>query len=275
MERASVIFLWSAFLLYGAAFVVFLYHLFSKRPAMNRAGMVLAAVGLVFHTAALICRGISAGHVPVVGVYESLVLVAWSVTLVYHVLESFTRIKAVGLYVMPVVLILLTTAWSDYRAPVGLMPALRSDVVVVHVIVMLVAVGCLYVAGGAALIYVIERDQLKRRRVGLLLGRLPSLGTLDKLVYHATLLGLPFLTMGMVAGVIRAVTYHVPQWWGDPLVLLALAAWCVYAVLLWGRMRRGWGGSRASWLAIVGLVVLLVIRFVAVPYLSDFHTWGG
>jgi ABC-type transport system involved in cytochrome c biogenesis permease subunit len=275
MERASVIFLWSAFLLYGAAFAVFLYHLFSKRPGMNRAGMVLAAVGLVFHTEALICRGISAGHVPVVGAYESLVLVAWSVTLVYHVLESFTRIKAVGLYVMPVVLVLLTTAWSDYRAPVGLMPALRSDVVVVHVIVMLVAVGCLYVAGGAALIYVIERDQLKRRRVGPLLGRLPSLGTLDKLVYHATLLGLPFLTMGMVAGVIRAVTYRVPHWWGDPLVLLALAAWFVYVILLWGHMRRGWGGSRASWLAIVGLVVLLAIRFVAVPYLSDFHTWGG
>jgi ABC-type transport system involved in cytochrome c biogenesis permease subunit len=34
-------------------------------------------------------------------------------------------------------------------------------------------------------------------------------------------------------------------------------------------------GSRIAWLAVSGLVVLLVIRFAAVPYLSGFHTYGG
>ena len=224
MERASVIFLWFAFLLYGAAFAVFLYHLFSRRPAMNRAGMVLAAVGLVFHTAALVCRGISAGHVPVVGAYESLVLVAWSVTLVYHVLESFTRIKAVGLYVMPVVLVLLTTAWSDYRAPVGLVPALRSDVVVVHVIVMLVAVGCLYVAGGAALIYLIERDQLKRRRVGRRAGpsALSGYARQARLPCHTARPAVPDHGHGRRRHPRRHLRRAALV--GDPLVLLALAA---------------------------------------------------
>ena len=72
---------------------------------------------------------------PVVGGYESLVLVAWSVT-VYQVLECVTRIKALGLYVLPVVLVLMTIGWGRYRTPVGLAPALRSDVVDVHVSVM-------------------------------------------------------------------------------------------------------------------------------------------
>ena len=61
----------------------------------------------------------------------------------------------------------------------------------------------------------------------------------------------------------------------DPLVLLALVLWAVYVVLLWGRMRRGWGGSKASWLAIIGLVLLFVIRFAAIPYLSNFHKYGA
>jgi ABC-type transport system involved in cytochrome c biogenesis permease subunit len=275
LEHVSVIALWVAFLLYGAALAVFVYFLLTRRPALNRVGIVLAAAGLAFHTLALIARGLSAGHLPVVGAYESLVLVSWSITLVYHVLESFTRIRAIGLYVMPVVLILLTVAWTRYRAPIGLAPALRSDVVALHVLVMVLAVGCLYVAGGAAIIYLIEQAQLKRRRLGGVLGRLPSLGTLDKLIYHATLLGLPFLTMGMIAGVIRAVTFDVPRWWADPLVLLALAVWALYGLLLWGRLRRGWGGNRASWLAVAGLVLLFVIRFAAVPYLSTFHKYGG
>jgi ABC-type uncharacterized transport system permease subunit len=275
LEHASVITLWIAFLLYAGAFAYFLYHLFSKRAIMNRIGMILAAGGLVFHAVALITRGIDAGHLPVVGAYESLVLVAFSLTLVYHVLESFTRIQAIGLYVMPVVLLLLTVAWTRYEAPGALVPALRGDIVGLHAMVTLLAAGCLYVAGGAAIIYLIERGQLKRRHLGPVLGRLPSLGALDKLVYHAVLLGLPFLTMGMVAGVIRAVTYHVSDWWFDPLVLLALALWAVYVVLLWGHMRRGWGGSKASWLAITGLVLLFVIRFAAIPYLSNFHKYGA
>src|SRR5674476_1446876 len=110
-------------------------------------------------------------------------------------------------------------------------------------------------------------------RPGGVLGRLPSLATLDRLIYHATLLGVPFFTMGMAAGVIRAETFSVPRWWIDPMVLLSLAAWAVYLVLLAGRVRGEWDGRRISWLAVAGLALLLVIRFAAVPYLSGFHNY--
>lgn len=275
MPHVSIIFFWVAFLLYGGAFALFIYYLLTRRPAMNSLGLALVAAGLVCHTVAVALRGLDAGRVPVVGAYESLSLAAWSIVVVYLVLELFTRIKAIGLYVMPVVLVLLTLALVGYRAPAGLAPALRSDIVVLHVIVMFAAIGCLYVAGGAAIIYLIEEALLRRRRAGGVLGRLPSLGSLEKLVYHATLLGLPFLTMGMLAGIIRAEAFAVPHWWVDPMVLLSLGAWAVYVVLLWGRSRADWVGSRIAWLAVTGLVVLFVIRFAAVPYLSGFHTYGG
>ena len=275
MEHVSVIFLWIAYLLYAGAFAVFVAQFLTKSPVLTRVGLWVAALGLVCQTVALILRGFSAGHVPFVGAYESLAMVAWSIVLVWHVLESFTKMRAVGLYVLPVVLVLLTVAWVEYQPPAGLVPALRSDIVVLHVIVMLAAIGCLYVAGGAAIIYLIEEALLRRRRADGVLGRLPSLGSLEKLVYHATLLGLPFLTAGMLAGIIRAETFSVPDWWLDPMVLLALFAWVLYAALLWGRVRADWVGSRIAWLAVSGLVVLLVIRFAAVPYLSGFHTYGG
>ncbi len=275
MEQTSVILVWLAYLLYAAAFAVFLIGFFTQRPWTNRVGIVVAAAGLVAQTLGLIFRGVSAGHFPFSGLYESMVLVAWAIVLVWHVLESFTKIKAVGLYVMPVVLVLLTVALVSYDPPAGLVPALRSDVVIVHVAVMLVAIGCLYVAGGAAIIYLIEEALLRRRKPGGVLGRLPSLAALDRLIYHATLLGLPFLTMGMAAGVIRAETFKVPGWPTDPMVLLSAAAWAVYLALIAGRVRGDWSGRSVSWLAVAGLVLLLVIRFAAVPYLSGFHTYGG
>jgi ABC-type transport system involved in cytochrome c biogenesis permease subunit len=275
MEQTSVILIWLAYLLYAAAFAVFLIGFFTQRPWTNRVGIVVAAAGLVAQTVGLVLRGVSAGHFPFSGLYESMVLVAWAIVLVWHVLEAFTKIKAVGLYVMPVVLVLLTVALVSYDPPAGLVPALRSDVVIVHVAVMLVAIGCLYVAGGAAIIYLIEETLLRRRKPGGVLGRLPSLAALDRLIYHATLLGLPFLTMGMAAGVIRAETFKVPGWPTDPMVLLSAAAWAVYLALIAGRVRGDWSGRSVSWLAVAGLVLLLVIRFAAVPYLSGFHTYGG
>ena len=275
MEQASVILIWLAYLLYAAAFAVFLIGFFTQRPWMNRLGLIVAAAGLVGQTLGLIFRGVGAGHFPFVGIYESMVLVSWAIVLVWHVLESFTKIKAVGLYVMPVVLVLLTIALVRYDPPRGMVPALRSDIVIVHVSVMLVAIGCLYVAGGAAIIYLIEESLLHRRKTGGVLGRLPSLAALDRLIYHATLLGLPFLTMGMAAGVIRAETFKVPGWPTDPMVLLSAVAWAVYLTLIAGRVRGDWSGRAVSWLALMGLILLLVIRFAAIPYLSGFHTYGG
>ena len=275
MEQASAILIWLAYLLYAAAFAVFLIGFFTQRPWMNRLGMIVAAVGLVAQTLGIIFRGVDAGHFPFAGLYESLVLVSWAIVLVWHVLESFTKIKAVGLYVMPVVLVLLTIALVEYNPPTGLAPALRSDIVIVHVSVMLVAIGCLYVAGGAAIIYLIEETLLRRRKTGGVLGRLPSIHSLDRLIYHATALGLPFLTMGMAAGVIRAETFKVPGWPTDPMVLLSAAAWAVYVALIAGRVRGDWSGRAVSWLAVTGLILLLVIRFAAIPYLSGFHTYGG
>jgi ABC-type transport system involved in cytochrome c biogenesis permease subunit len=275
MEHFSAIVLWIAFLMYCGGFAMFLVALFGRHDGLNRAGLWLVVGGWALQTVALVTRGVSAGHFPIVGAYESLSAVAWSMVTVYLVLEFFTRVKTVGLYVTPVVIGLLVAALIEYEAPRDLMPALRSDVVTMHVIVMLTAVGSLYVAGGAALIYLFEEWQLKRRRLGGVLGRLPSLATLDRLIFHATLLGLPFLTMGMAAGVIRAETYNVERWWFDPMVLLSVGAWAVYALLLWGRMRADWGGRRVAYLAVAGLVLLFVIRFAAVPYLSGFHTYGG
>ena len=140
---------------------------------------------------------------------------------------------------------------------------------------MLVAIGCLYVAGGAAIIYLIEESLLHRHKTDGVLGRLPSLASLDRLIYHATLLGLPFLTMGMAAGVIRAETFKVPGWPTDPMVLLSAVTWAIYLALIAGRVRGDWSGRAVSWLAVTGLILLLVIRFAAIPYLSGFHTYGG
>jgi cytochrome c-type biogenesis protein CcsB len=275
VEHISVILFWTAFLLYGAAFVLFVYHLVSKRPVFNRWGTFVVVAAWLAQTVSLASRGVSAGHVPVFGAYESLSLIAWFVVLVYLVLELRTNVRAIGLYTMPAVLIFLGVAWANYRAPAGLLPVLKSDLVALHVTVIFTSLAAFILAAGAALLYLIEDRELKRHGVSAVLGRLPSLETLDRLTFHAILFGLPFLSMGIIAGIIRAQKWGVHQWYLDPLVLLAIVAWAVYATFLYARVGAGWRGRRTAYLALAGLVCLLLIRFAAVPFLSNFHTYGS
>lgn len=275
MEHISVILFWTAFLLYGAALVLFVYHLASKRPVFNRWGVIVVIAAWSAQTVSLVLRGISAGHVPVVGAYESLSLAGWFIVLVYLVLELSTRMRAIGLYAMPAVLIFLGVAWANYSGPADLLPVLQSDLVALHVIVIFTSLAAFNLAAGAAVLYLIEDWQLKRQGFSAVLGRLPSLETLDKVTFRAILFGLPFLSMGIIAGVIRAEKWGVHEWYLDPLVWLAVVAWAVYAVYLYARVGAGWRGRRTAYLALAGLVCLLIIRFAAVPFLSSFHTYGS
>ena len=150
MEHVSVVLFWVAFLLYGAAFVLFVYHLVSKRPVFNRWGLFVVVAAWIAQTVALVLRGVSAGHVPVFGAYESLSLTAWFIALVYLILELRTNVRAIGLYAMPAVLILLGVAWANYSAPAGLLPVLKSDLVALHVAVIFTSLAAFNLAAGAA-----------------------------------------------------------------------------------------------------------------------------
>jgi ABC-type transport system involved in cytochrome c biogenesis permease subunit len=275
VERTEVILFWFAFLAYATAFVFFAYYLVTRRAGQNRLALALAGLGFALQTVAIGLRVARAGHAPVVGAYESLLTISWCVMLVYLVLEWRTQVKALGLFVMPAQVVLLLVAWTQYEAPAVLRPALKSDIVVIHVVVIFTAVAAFVVAGGAAAIYLVEERLLKAHRATRVLGRLPSLQTLDRLTTHAVMFGFPFLTMGIVAGVVRAQKFGVAGWYGDPLVLLAFGAWLVYVACLAARHYGGWRGRRTAWFALAGLACLLLIRFLAIPYLSDFHTWGA
>jgi ABC-type transport system involved in cytochrome c biogenesis permease subunit len=274
VAHTQVMAFWFAYLLYAGGFVCFAYFLFSRRELQERIGLACVTAGWLLETVALAARWAEAGRVPVVGGYESMVALSWAIVAVYLVLEWRTRVKALGLYVMPAALVFMTIGWGRYAPPAHLVPALKSDLVVIHVSVIFAALAAFLVAGGAALIYVIEDIALKRRHIGPVLGRLPALRTLDQLVGHAVMTGLPFLSMGIAAGVIRAEAFGVEQWWRNAVVALAVIAWAIYAGFVYARLVAGWAGRRTAWLAIAGLVCLLAIRLVAEPYLSGFHVWG-
>jgi ABC-type transport system involved in cytochrome c biogenesis permease subunit len=139
-----------------------------------------------------------------------------------------------------------------------LTPALKSAWVSVHVILALIGLAAFVLNFAGGLMYLLQERQLKAKRQGAFYYRLPSLETLDRMTARTLTLGFPFLTLGLILGVVWAGTVWdtVLPW--DPLVLFSFLAWLVYAATLSGRAVAGWRGRRAAYFAILGFAALLL-----------------
>ena len=235
----------------------FLVYLVGRREGFWRFGTVMTQAGWVCHTVALVVRGIELGRPPLLTLPEAVSVVIWAAVLLELWAERQYRVKVLGAFVLPVVSILGLALPTGLRALV-LGSGIRSAWIWIHVVLALLGLGALVLNFAGAVMYVLQERQLKARRPGAVYYRLPPLETLDRLTYRALTLGFPCLTAGLLLGALwgsaavgRSLTF-------DPLTILSVVMWIVYAMTLSGRAVGAWRGRRAAYFAILGFCALLL-----------------
>lgn len=96
--------------------------------------------------------------------------------------------------------------------------------------------------------------------------RLPSLETLDNLMYKTACLAFAGLAMLLITGAIWANESWGRPWGFDSKETGALVAWLTYAGFLHTRISRGWTGRSSAYFAIVGFL-LVIFTYLGVSYL--------
>jgi cytochrome c-type biogenesis protein CcsB len=96
--------------------------------------------------------------------------------------------------------------------------------------------------------------------------RLPSLETLDNLMYKTASLTFAGLAMLLITGAIWANESWGRPWGFDPKETGALVAWLTYAAFLHARISRGWTGRSSAYFAIIGFL-FIVFTYLGVSYL--------
>lgn len=129
---------------------------------------------------------------------------------------------------------------------------------------------CIAAAAGMMYLYIQRRLQ-RHQRPGP--GQhLASLEATEQLIIRTATLGFALLTFGLVCGLILVVdTPHTslgPTWWLSPKVILAALVWLIYAIVMNVRFATAFRGTRAAWLSIVGVILIMAI-FGVVNTLSD------
>ena len=153
---------------------------------------------------------------------------------------------------------MLMVTSSIYPSTVPLLPpALKSRWLFIHSTLAFISYAMFAVAFGAAIMYLIQQHFLKKKRLGPLYQKLPSLDVLDEINYRCMTFGFPLLTIAIITGAIWAETAWGTYWSWDPKETWSLITWFIYAALLHGRLTTGWRGRRAAVLSIIGFFVLL------------------
>jgi len=242
---------------------------------LGGAATLLAAAGFMLHTAALILRTLEGGRAPFSNQFEFASVFAWGIVLAYLVLERQLRFRyrSLGIFVLPVALIVLAYATFLPREIRPLIPALQSGWLKVHVGSAILAYGAFALAFGLALVYLIREHAEYQQRWATLLARIPTLPLLDQLSRRVVAFGFFMQSLVIITGAIWAEQAWGRFWGWDPKETWSLATWLVYAVYLHTRFARGWQGRRAAWLAIIGFACVLFTYIGVNILLPGLHSY--
>jgi len=225
------------------------------------------AAAFVLHAVAIGERSMLVGNIAVTSFAEQVSFFAWLLVGIYLLAQLRYRLAVLGAVIGPVAFVGALASLVDHGGTRDLPPVLRSPWLPVHVTLAFLGNAVFGLAFLVSLTYLMQERQLKSRRIGHLVRRLPSLETLDKINFRFLVWGFVLLTLGILSGVMWAELSSGRFWSWDPRTVWSGVIWIMYAVLLHGRVTVGWGGRRAATLTIVGFGVLFV-SFIGVNMLS-------
>lgn len=245
----------------AAGYIVYFLRPEYKKGATATIGFRLAVAGLVLHIAYFILRWHEAGRVPATNFFEAVNFLAMGMVLVFLIMEFRFRIAALGSFMLPLIIILMTPAFMVSGRIEEISPVLKSGWLGIHTSFAVIGDAAFAFAFIVAIMYLMQERQLKTKQIGTIFHRLPSLDVLDTLSYKAISFGWPLFTLGMVTGSIWAESAWGSYWSWDPKETWSLITWIIYLAILHLRT-LGWRGRKMAYLSIVGFVFVLVSFFV-------------
>jgi cytochrome c-type biogenesis protein CcsB len=263
---------------YALAAVLYIGSWTFKKKFLSTLGICVLVAGFLGNTAGIGLRWIESyqmgyGHAPFSNMYESLVFFSWTVAALYIFVEFKYRERIIGVFATP--LIFLAIAYASLSPNIAdkitpLIPALKSNWLIAHVITCFLGYAGFAVAFGFSIMYLVKPEN---KDEGPLLSKLPPLAVIDELTYQMVMFGFLFLTIGIITGAVWANSAWGTYWSWDPKETWSLITWLVYAVLLHLRMMRGWNGKQIAWVSILGFMAVLFTYF-GVNLLPGLHSYA-
>ena len=216
----------------------------------------ISVLGLVTHAALLQQTAWGDSGISL-GLFDAASLIAWVALLALFLVALKRPLGYIGVLLLPLgaICALASVLWTGERP--------WSDPTNIgfqtHVTTSVTAYGVLLLAACQSLLVAFQQDRLAKRRPGGVLRVLPPLTTQESLLFQLLGVGFFLLSLSLASGLVFVddlMVQHLAH-----KTLLATLAWVIFAVLLWGRWRRGWRGRTAMRLVLAGFITLVLAYF--------------
>jgi cytochrome c-type biogenesis protein CcsB len=152
---------------YGLAGFLYIFAWIFKKPAAGKLASWVAIIGLTGNTVGIILRWVESyrmgiGHAPFSNLYESLVFFAWTIALIYLVIERKAANRAIGAFTMPIAF--LAMAYASLKTGISseiqpLIPALKSNWLIAHVITCFIGYAAFAISFGIGAMYLMKQGR--------------------------------------------------------------------------------------------------------------------
>ena len=191
------------------------------------------------------------------GIFHAASLVAMTTSLLLLLSMLVEPVENLGIAVFPLAAISIALTLL-YPAP-HLITSAGSWQLISHILSSLLAYSIFGLAVLQAILLAVQDSHLRNRNPGGFIRALPPLQTMESLLFQMIATGFVLLSLALVTGAVFLEDIFAQQLVHK--TTLSIVAWCVFAVLLWGRWRFGWRGRTAIRWTIGGFIFLMLAYF--------------
>lgn len=269
MLQYEVVLHWIAVGFYMLSTIFFAYCVSFQRERVTKPALLLALTGLLFHTIALGIRWINTGHPPYTHKYEIFSSSVWITVILFVFLGCRQpRLRAIGVVVMPLSLLVMAIALLSNPEIKSLPPALKGVWFHIHATANGLTAGAIILAVGASGAYLLKekRENIEFYR------KLPSLEVLDEYSYKFAAFAFVFWGIMIVSGAIWANQAWGRYWGWDPIETWSLITWLVFGLYLHLRYFFKWRGRKAAFMLTICFIMSVLTLFILPFVVESLHT---
>lgn len=258
MAILEQVFFWFAVFCYIAAAIQHAYRFVFRRGNNGLWEHLFLNAGFAANIATIIVRVIRSGHLPVTIKYESNILIAAAIILVFLIWRRRNAaVAAVGMVCIPVAVLILCGGYVYSLEIQPLTPDFFSRWAALHLVFSVLAAICLVFATGLSIFFLIK----SRYPVGQeppRLASLPPLEEMSHLTYRLVLFGFICWTVMLITGMFWAKDFWGNYWSWDPVETWSLVSWLIWGVYIHLCLTYGLKKKKLAWLCIIGFLVTVI-----------------
>ena len=243
----------------------------------QRIGLTLSVLAWIVHLLATIGRGIAGSRVPWANMFEFGLTSTLLIVAVFLGTLFWKDLGYLGAYITGFVLLALGVVTVNFYVDVvPLPPALQSGWLVIHVSVASTATA-FFALGAALSVLQLVRARYEARQMAnaRIMNTLPGSSVMESLAYRLNVVGFVLWSFTLIAGAIWAERAWGRYWGWDVKEVLTFIIWVLFAGYIHARATRGWRGSRAAWLGIIGFGAVLFNYTVVNIAFTGLHSYSG